>query len=169
MKQILFFTLFLFGLASCNEKIKPEEKPNLNFSKRKVELPTNDSLISGSTYLALYSQIYQHSNAHTYDLTTTVSIRNISSSDTVFLTGADFYDTHGTLIRAYLQFPVFLAPLETIEIVIDEGDQSGGTGANFLFDWKTRNESAAPYMQAVMISTAGQQGLSFTTEGIRRY
>ncbi|MEZ4950179.1 MAG: DUF3124 domain-containing protein [Saprospiraceae bacterium] len=168
MKQLSFLALILFGLLACTEKIKPEEKPNLNFSKRQAVIPENDSLISGSTYLALYSQIYQHSHAHTYDLTTTVSIRNISSTDTVFLTKADYYDTHGALLRPYLKFPVYLAPLETIEIVIDEGDQSGGTGANFLFDWKTNNENSAPYMQAVMISTAGQQGLSFTTEGIRR-
>jgi hypothetical protein len=169
MKHFSILLLICIALLSCSEKIKPEEKPNLNFSKRQANLPLGDSLIDGSTYLALYSQIYQHSQAHTYDLTTTVSIRNISSADTVFLTKADYYDTHGNLLRPYLKFPVYLAPLETIEIVIDEGDQSGGTGANFLFDWKTQNENAAPYMQAVMISTAGQQGLSFTTEGIRRY
>jgi len=57
--------------------------------------------------------------------------------------------------------------METVEIVIDEKDQEGGTGANFLFDWSIKPNSHEPYFEGVMISTSGQQGLSFTTEGKR--
>ena len=28
--------------------------------------------------------------------------------------------------------------METIEIVVDEEDKGGGTGANFVFDWATK-------------------------------
>ena len=52
-------------------------------------------------------------------------------------------------------------------IYIDELDIEGGTGANFLFDWKIKPTSNEPLFEGVMISTSGQQGLSFTTQGIR--
>ena len=51
--------------------------------------------------------------------------------------------------------------------MIDEVDKEGGTGANFLFEWKLNKKANEPFFEAVMISTSGQQGLSFTTQGRR--
>jgi len=56
--------------------------------------------------------------------------------------------------------------METAEIIIDERDKTGGTGANFLFDWNKNPDINSPIFEAVMISTYGQQGLSFTTQGV---
>ena len=56
--------------------------------------------------------------------------------------------------------------METVEIVIDENDKEGGTGANFHFDWRIKPLSNEPLFEAVMISSFGQ-GLSFTTQGKR--
>ncbi len=81
---------------------------------------------------------------------------------------ADYYNTHGDLIRSYIKKPVYVKPMETIEVVIGQEDKEGGTGANFLFDWATTETAHAPVFEAVMISTSGQQGLSFTTQGIKR-
>ncbi|MCB0661641.1 MAG: DUF3124 domain-containing protein [Saprospiraceae bacterium] len=164
--HLILPVLLFFG--ACKEKEAAPPRINLDLEGRKAILSANDSLESGSTYLALYTQIYQRSQHHTYDLTSTVSMRNISSDDTIYIQRADFYDTHGVLLRAYVKEPIFLAPLETVEIVIDEKDKSGGTGANFIIDWKKKTTCHDPYFQAVMISTTGQQGLSFTTEGVRR-
>lgn len=60
-----------------------------------------------------------------------------------------------------------MAPLETVEIVVDETDVEGGTGANFIFEWSKKDSTPEPLFEAVMISTSGQQGLSFTSTGIR--
>jgi hypothetical protein len=79
---------------------------------------------------------------------------------------ADYYNTYGDKIRQYLRQPVFLQPMETIEIIIEEEDKEGGSGANFIFDWAMVNEKNPPLFEAVMISTSGQQGLSFTTRGV---
>ena len=57
--------------------------------------------------------------------------------------------------------------METVEIIIDEIDKEGGTGANFLMEWKINQTSNEPLFEGVMISTSGQQGLSFTTHGIK--
>ena len=57
--------------------------------------------------------------------------------------------------------------METVEIIIEEQDIEGGSGANFVFDWAIKNAKNPPLFEAVMISTYGQQGLSFTTRGVQ--
>lgn len=160
----------LLSLLSCTTSTNEEEGiiGPVDWEKRKVQLTAPDSLAQGSSYLSVYSEIYQRSDQLTYNLTTTVSIRNISTTDSVFILHADYYNTQGIRLRTYVDDPVYVRPLETIEIVIDESDQTGGTGANFIFEWATRPRVHEPLFEAVMISTNGQQGLSFTTQGVRR-
>jgi hypothetical protein len=79
----------------------------------------------------------------------------------------EYFNTKGDLIRTYFNKMIFIAPMETVEIVIDEKDKVGGTGANFLFDWKIKPNTNEPAFEGVMISTSGQQGISFTTHGRR--
>ena len=100
-------------------------------------------------------------------MTATVSIRNVNRSDTIYIEKAEYFDTKGEMIRTYFDQAIFIEPLGTVEIVIDEIDREGGTGANFLFDWKIRQISIEPFFECVMISTSGQQGLSFATQGKR--
>ena len=104
-----------------------------------------------------------------YNLTSVISIRNTNISDTIYVQKADYFSTNGRLIRSYFNEPIFLGPLETVEIVIDEYDKEGGTGANFIFEWIIDPDLNDPLFEAVMISTLGQQGLTFTTQGIKIY
>lgn len=156
-----------FILSACTgdkevSSINPE-----NWKKRMIAYNLPDSLTLGSTYLSVYSQIYGMTEHRTYDLTATISMRNTSRSDSVFLLKAEYFNTEGELIRTYFDKPVFLSPMETVEIVIDEVDQEGGTGANFMVDWKIHPGSNEPFFECIMISTSGQQGLSFSTHGIK--
>ncbi len=171
MKGFLFFVLGII-VISCDGPMKTtSEAKDLSHgweNKTAVNIPTDSLLTRGSTYLPVYSEIYQQSKNFTFNLTATVSIRNISLKDTLYIYKADYYNTYGERIRQYLNGPVYVMPMETIEIVVDEDDEDGGTGANFLFDWSTRKGTVEPFFEAVMISTAGQQGLSFTTQGIRK-
>jgi hypothetical protein len=95
------------------------------------------------------------------------SLRNTSEKDTVYLLKAEYFDTHGTSIRTYFNHPIYLAPLETTEIIIDEMDVEGGTGSNFIVEWKTPKDFPEPLFEGIMNSTVGQQGLSFTTQSKR--
>ena len=167
MKNRIVFLLFALGLAGCQEQKEYSSVDPVNWGKRTLELPVMDSVVSGSTYLSVYSQIYSQTEHLTHDLTATVSMRNINRKDTVYLTNAEYFDTHGNLIRTYFNTTIYIAPMETIEIVIDEHDREGGTGANFIFDWKAAPGVPEPLFEAVMISTSGQQGLSFATQGKR--
>jgi len=170
MKHLLFlFTILL--LCSCENPVKYKASlpPDNDWAVRKTNRTPADSLLSkGSSYLPVYSEIYQRNKNFTFNLTATVSIRNISLTDSIYLYKADYYNTHGDLIHSYLKDPVYIKPMETIEIVVDEDDEKGGTGANFIFDWAKKKDKLDPFFEAVMISTSGQQGLSFTTQGIRK-
>jgi len=94
-------------------------------------------------------------------------MRNMSESDTIYIVRAEYFDTFGQSVRKYFDTPIYLAPLETTEIIIDEIDTSGGTGSNFIFEWKIPESSPEPLFEGVMTSTLGQQGLSFITQAKR--
>ena len=138
-----------------------------NWSKREVSIPTKDSLMHGKSYLSIYSQIYSSTEHKTHNLTAMVSLRNTSEKDTLFILKAEYFDTHGTSLRNYFSHPIYLVPLETTAIIIDEMDVEGGTGSNFIFEWKSPIGSPEPLFEGVMNSTVGQQGLSFTTQSRR--
>lgn len=153
--------------GACQSSEELSSIDPVNWQKRAVDYPVVDSLETGETYLSIYSQIYSITEHRTHDLTVTVSMRNTHRLDTVYLTKAEYFDTHGASVRTYFDQLIFLAPLETVEIVINGTDRTGGTGGNFLFDWQIRPGSHEPLFEAVMISTLGQQGLSFSTQGKR--
>lgn len=169
MKHLLCILSFLVIFSACkDEAAEKEDIMPINWKQRTVQLRTADSLINGSSYLSVYSEIYSVTEHRSVNLTVTVSLRNISSTDTIYINKSDYFDTQGNLIRSYHDVPIYLKPLETIEIVIDEKDTHGGSGANFIFEWSTTKTSHEPVFDAVMISTSGQQGISFTTQGIKR-
>ena len=161
------FAALVVLITSCAQ---PEERSSVNSSSWKekaVSYELSDSLVKGSSYLSVYSQIYSQTEHRTHNLTATISLRNPYVKDTIYVEKAEYFDTHGKPIRTYFDQPIYIAPMETVEIVIDEVDQEGGTGANFLFSWRTKQSSHEPLFEAVMISTYGQQGLSFATRGVR--
>lgn len=167
MKIILFILLFGSVLIACDNKKEVSSNDQENWDKRTINNKLSDSLISGTSYLSVYSQINSLTEDRTHDLTATISMRNTNRRDTLFILKAEYFNTTGDLIRSYFNKPIFIGPMETVEIIIDEIDKEGGTGANFLMEWKINQTSNEPLFEGVMISTSGQQGLSFTTHGIK--
>lgn len=161
-----FIAIFLL-FASC---AKPG--PNLNEEGQDVlevnqtYLETIDAAYRDTVYIPIYSDIYSESKHTKFNLTATLSIRNTSLTDTIYIEDIDYYDTEGDLVRHYLEKILLLRPLQSIEYVIEEKDTAGGTGANFIVNWAAHHDDVKPIFQGVMISTLGQQGISFLTEGI---
>ncbi|WP_422349158.1 DUF3124 domain-containing protein [Flagellimonas sp.] len=160
----IIVVMFLFG---CEEKKGNSSVDPENWSKRAIDISSKDSLEFGKSYLSVYAQIYSINEHETHNLTSMISMRNTSESDTIYLLRAEFYDTSGKSVRKYFDFPIYLAPLETSEIIIDEIDVTGGTGSNFIFEWKIPRNCPEPLIEGIMSSTMGQQGLSFTTQAKR--
>lgn len=164
MKIKYFSILSILLLFSCKEKKDISSVNPENWSKRAINISSKDSLEFGKSYLSIYSQIYSNTEHKTHNLTSMVSMRNTSESDSIYLLRAEYYDTNGKSIRKYFDSPIFLAPMETTEIIIDEIDVSGGTGSNFILEWKIPKNCPEPLFEGIMTSTMGQQGLSFTTQ-----
>lgn len=166
--KIKYLTIIIFVLHfGCNEKQENSSNDSENWKKRAISLSSKDSLEFGKSYLSVYSQIYSISEHRTHNLTSVVSMRNTSEMDTIYLLRAEYYDTHGKSVRKYFDSPIFLAPMETTEIIIDEIDVSGGTGSNFILEWKIPKNCPEPLFEGIMTSTMGQQGLSFITQAKR--
>ena len=159
------FIVLIFTACSGKESKKYPVK-QADWESKQTEVEDFSGYFQGKTYLPVYSHIYHIHEHRTFDLTITVSLRNVSITDTVYILEADYYNTVGDNIRQYVKKPVYLCPLETLEIVIEEQDTEGGSGANFIFHWATKNEKNPPLFESVMISTNGQQGLSFSTRGV---
>lgn len=167
MNKIVQLLLLGALCLSCGDKPEMSSISPVNWDMRKADSVILDSLNKGSSYLSVYSQIYSQTEHITHNLTATVSMRNTSQKDTIYLSQAAYFDTQGTFLRSYFDKVIFIAPMETVEIVINEIDKDGGTGANFIFDWHIPQNASEPIFEAIMISTSGQQGLSFSTQGKR--
>ncbi len=147
LRSISFLCLLIVVSFACR---KPKELSSVseeNWTQRTVGGTLSDSLKSGSTYLSVYSQIYSETEHKTHPLTGTISMRNANRSDTIYITKAEYFNTYGQMIRAYFDKPIFIAPMETVEIVIDQEDNLGGTGANFIFEWVAASEYSRSYFR----------------------
>jgi len=166
MKTLVKLFFLITILYSCKDENNLQWEKQTNWDNRKANISSEEGLCHGKVYLPVYSHIYQIHEHRTFDLTITVSIRNVSLTDSVYILSADYYNTEGKKLRNYFKHPVYLSPLETIEIIIHETDREGGSGANFIFNWASGNRNTPPLFEAVMISTFGNTGISFTTRGI---
>jgi len=57
-----------------------------------------------------------------------------------------------------METPVTLKPLASIRYVIPEQDKAGGSGANFMVDWKSDKFVNPPIVESIMIGAKSGQG-----------
>lgn len=153
-KSFLFAYFFIFFMSVCFFSPLPlfaDEKPVLT---------------DGQTiYVPAYSHIYSGNRERPFLLTVTLSIRNIDPKHPIKITVIDYYETQGKRLKKYLNEPRILKPMESLRYVIPERDKSGGSGANFIVEWKSDTSVNPPIVESVMIGTQSQQGVSFTSRG----
>jgi len=118
-----------------------------------------------SVYVPVYSHIYHGDREKKFNLTATLSIRNTNLKKDIILHSIDYFDSKGELLKNYLDAPIVLKKFSTIRYVIKAKDKSGGSGAKFIVRWKSKSLSNAPIIEAIMISTQSQQGISFVSRG----
>jgi len=136
------------------------------FSPLPLHADDKIGLSDGQTiYVPAYSHIYSGNNERPFLLTVTLSIRNIDPKHQIRITIIDYYETQGKRLKKYLDKPVILNPLESLRYIIPERDKSGGSGANFIVEWKSDKFVNPPIVESIMIGTQTQQGISFTSRG----
>lgn len=118
-----------------------------------------------TVYVPSYSHIYIGDRLKTFDLTTSLAIRNADPEAPITVTRVDYIDASGRLVRRLLTTPSVVRPVASLIYVIAESDKSGGVGASFLVSWKSTAKVSSPVVESVMIGTGMQQGISFTSRG----
>ncbi len=160
------WTVALLLLAACAEPSAPEPPSTAPPDSAAAPGASLAGAPAGQVvYVPAYSHVYSGDDQRPVDLTTTLSVRNADPSASIRLTDIRYVGSDGQTLRSYLDAPRVLGPLATAAFVVDESDRAGGSGASFLVEWTADGPVAAPVVEAVMISTAGQQGISFVTEG----
>lgn len=166
MKNVPLLILALSLFACFDKKVNVNKQGADIFEAQTIDQLPDNLTHFDTTYVSIYSEIYSKSKAIRFNLTATLSLRNTSFNDTLFISAVDYYNSTGVRVKQYLDQPIKLDPMQTVEYVIGEMDKSGGTGANFIVKWSARSNQIKPIFEGVMISTNGQQGVSFVTQGV---
>jgi len=160
---VLLFILFI----SCQDKATVKDT-KINFPSHNytyVTLDTATLKYKETIYVPVFSDIYHLDGTKRFLLTTTVSIRNISRKESAYVINAVYNDSYGKQLRTFATTPILLKPLESIEFVIEDKEDKGGAGASFIVEWGGSKYANQMLIQAIMIGTTGQQGISFTSHG----
>jgi len=164
--RILIAILVTLSMYSCTEV-----SHNLNevgkdkFVALEIESMPNNLVLNDTTYVPIYSDIYSKTKDTRFNLTATLSLRNTSFKHSIYISKVDYYNSAGEKTTSFLNKTIVLKPMQSVEYVIEEADTSGGTGANFIIIWGSKSDKVEPIFEGIMISTHGQQGISFSTKG----
>lgn len=118
-----------------------------------------------SVYVPVYANVFSAPKALPFPLATILSVRNTDPARSIVLTAADYYDTRGKFLHAYVTKEQTLAPLESTFVYLPAEGPGGGVGANFIVRWKAGQEVNAPIIECVMLGTRSGQGISFVSPG----
>jgi hypothetical protein len=175
MKLYLNFYLAIavIILVSCtSSKVPPKSQSNterVTPSQKVVTLDENFKIAMGQTiYVPIYSHIYhqdQQDEEKIFNLAATLSIRNTDLTKPIIITSVRYYDSNGKLVKQYLERPIELSAIASCDFVVNKTDTSGGLGANFIVEWVAQTKVSQPVIEAVMIGTDFQQGISFISPG----
>jgi len=170
MKNIIFFTQFclILLLSACTDPDPNVDKTGKDeFKSYEVDHPVNSTaqLFHDVIYVPIYSNIYIDQQNQKNLLAATLSIRNTSYADSLFVSKIDYFNTDGNLVRSYIENLISLPPMGTINYVIEKEDDLGGAGANFIVELSAENNGIKPLIQAIMIGQTGNKAFSFVVDG----
>ena len=156
-------------MSSCenqNPNVDKTGRDELEILELEHPIDKGHMLYNDVIYIPIYSDIYVSIQNQKRLLAATLSIRNTSFSDSLFISKIDYFDTDGNLVRNYIDNPISLRPMSTINYVVEKEDDKGGSGANFIVELSAADKDIKPVIQAIMIGeNGGNQAFAFSTEG----
>ncbi|MAS94761.1 MAG: hypothetical protein CMO55_16300 [Verrucomicrobiales bacterium] len=169
---LLALALFAFYLFQRLDRFEytlehspPHELESEQFVRVDLSHLTTDPIEGQRVYVPAYSHVY-HSSGEPFQLTVTLSVRNTSTDSEIIVSALRYFDTQGREVKSYLDKPVRLPALGTTEVLVEQSDSSGGSGANFLVEWYANEPVTAPIIESVMIGTTSGRGISFARPGM---
>ena len=175
LTPIVFIALCTaFGsLTGCE---KPSHDPNILYSEnhedpiKSLETDTviedRDFAYKQTFYVPIYSDIYVDEDNTKVLLSATLSIRNTSLTDSLYVSKIDYYNTKGDFVRPYLDKSIELPPMGTLNYIVEKMDDTGGSGANFVVNIEADKDDAPPMIEAIMIGSFSNKGLAFKTNAV---
>ena len=116
-------------------------------------------------YVPIYSDIYTDRDNRKVLLSATLSVRNTTLNKSLYINKIDYYDTHGNFVKAYLDKPIELPAMGTLNYIVEKEENRGGAGANFIVEVEGIDETVTPVIEAVMIGNFSNKAFAFSTEG----
>src|SRR4030042_1426909 len=160
LAALLLILIVIMFLLSCNDSGDLKYQP----PKGEAGVKHGDDTLVHTVYVPVYSHIY-FGDGKPYLLTTTLAIRNTDLARPIIIKSVKYYDTNGKLVRSYLADPLRLGALVSREILVEEHDTAGGSGAKFIIEWTEEQAVEEPIIEAVMIGASDLRGISFITTG----
>lgn len=168
--KIFVLSVFAFGFTSCikeDPNVNKKGKDELKAHVLKYPIDTAKMQYNDIIYVPIYSDIYVTEQNQKSLLAATLSIRNTSLTDSLFISKIDYYSTDGRLLKHFIKGPISLNPQGTINYVVEKEDDTGGSGANFVVTLSAKDASINPLIQSIMIGENGKnQDFAFTAEGV---
>jgi hypothetical protein len=121
-----------------------------------------------SLYLTIYSHIWHGDVVASGERTKTlmsvsVSIRNTDLVKSIRILSAQYYDTDGKMLKAYVASPKTIGPMGTHELFIPRSDDTGGSGANFVITWKSDTPASPPIVEGIHANLPAGRSIAFTS------
>jgi len=176
IKLSIFFTIaialsILTGceMSQTGGQVAPESSgptmEQLTRAAEPVDVTQIEAIASQTVYVPVYSHIYYRNTQQVYNLATTLSVRNTDLENPIIVTSVQYYNTEGKLVNSYLEKALKLPPLGSMDFFVEQSNSTGGSGANFIVEWRSETAVSEPIIEAVMIGVSGTQGLAFTSRG----
>lgn len=162
LKWLLIMMAVLL-LTGCDSP--PERRPLTTGSFQPVTGRDLRIVTGQMVYVPAYSEVFYGREGVNFELAVTLAIHNTDLDAPIIIQSVRYYDTDGNVVRDYINEPVEVSPLATTGFLVEDSDQSGGWGANFIVEWVAEEPVYEPIIEAIMVSTRGTQGISMISPG----
>ena len=158
------FISFFYSCEQLDPNVDKTGEDELKALEVDKVISKADQKYTDVMYVPIYSDIYFDSQNPKVLLAATLSIRNTSYNDSLYISKIDYFDTGGDLVRSFIDRPINLPPMATINYVIEKDDDTGGPGANFIVELSSASKDIKPLIQALMVGESGNKGFAFSTD-----
>ena len=117
-----------------------------------------------TVYVPAYSHVYSDGGLPVL-LEVSLHLRSTDPKTSVTLTRVEYYNTAGKLLSRYVTSPQQLGPLESRSFIVAKTDYKGGSGANFIVQWRADGPVNPPLIEAVMVGIDPEYSFSFVRSG----
>ncbi len=172
MSTSTVWALSLLLLIGCNPAA---QDPNVMLSEQQQdpikeleitsEVDRSQFAYKQTFYVPIYSDIYIDRENRKVLLSATLSVRNTTMTKPLYINKIDYYSTEGAFVKSYVNSPIELPAMGTLNYIVEKEEDKGGSGANFIIEVEGIDDTVKPVIEAIMIGDFSNKGFAFTTQG----